>query len=124
MFSRVGGCSLGKIKNKRNLVLNCRAVGTGPAGPAATRPIFGQPTRAKMPYELQRVVQFLLQECTSRDLGRQLSSKRFLVGAGGEHALSPAEGPCRSVTVWENYCELLTIGHEYVCHYGGEDNRS
>ena len=35
----------------------------------------------------------------------------------------PAEGPRRSVTVWENYCELLTIGRDYTCHYGGEDNK-
>ena len=39
-----------------------RAVGAGPAGSAAAGPIFGQPTRAKVPYELRRVVQFLLQE--------------------------------------------------------------
>ena len=30
-----------------------RAVGAGPAGPAAAGPIFGQLTRAKMPYELR-----------------------------------------------------------------------
>ena len=30
----------------------CRAVGAGPAGPVAAGPIFGQLTRAKMPYEL------------------------------------------------------------------------
>ena len=62
-----------------------------------------QPTRAKMPYELKWIVQFLLQECTSRDLRRQLSTfwfqiwyvlmhpKDFLL----EHALStksPAKG--------------------------------
>ena len=35
-------------------------------------PIFSQPTCAKMPYELKWIVQFLLQECTGRDLGRQL----------------------------------------------------
>ena len=29
-----------------------RAVGAGPAGPAAAGPIFGQLTRAKIPYEL------------------------------------------------------------------------
>ena len=28
----------------------CKALGTGPAGPAAARPIFGQPTHAKIPY--------------------------------------------------------------------------
>ena len=37
-----------------------RAVGAGPAGPAAVGPIFGQLTRAKMPYELWWVVQLLL----------------------------------------------------------------
>ena len=37
-----------------------RAVGAGLAGPAATGPIFGQLTRAKMPYELWRVVQLLM----------------------------------------------------------------
>ena len=37
-----------------------RAVGAGPAGPAAAGPIFGQLTRAIMPYELRRVVQLLL----------------------------------------------------------------
>ena len=37
-----------------------RAVGAGPAGPAAAGPIFGQLTRAKMPYELWWVVQLLL----------------------------------------------------------------
>ena len=31
-----------------------------------------QPTRMKMPYKLKWIVQFLLQECTSRDLKRQL----------------------------------------------------
>ena len=36
-----------------------RAVGAGPAGPAAAVPIFGQLTRAKMPYELWWVVQLL-----------------------------------------------------------------
>ena len=36
-----------------------RAIGTGPA---ATEPIFGQPTQAKLLYELQQVVKFLLQE--------------------------------------------------------------
>ena len=38
-----------------------RAVGAGPAGPATAGAIFSQLTRAKMLYELQRVVQFLLQ---------------------------------------------------------------
>ena len=37
-----------------------RAVGAGPAGPAAAGPIFGQLTRAKMLYELWWVVQLLL----------------------------------------------------------------
>ena len=37
-----------------------RAVGADPAGPAAAGPIFGQLTRAKMPYELRWVVQLLL----------------------------------------------------------------
>ena len=37
-----------------------RAVGAGPAGPAAVGPIFGRLTRAKMPYELWWVVQLLL----------------------------------------------------------------
>ena len=32
-----------------------RAVGAGPAGPAAAGPIFGQLIRAKMPYELRSV---------------------------------------------------------------------
>ena len=36
-----------------------RAVGAGPAGPAAAGPIFGQAC-AKMPYELRRVVQLFL----------------------------------------------------------------
>ena len=33
-----------------------RAVGAGPAGPAAAGPIVGQLTRVKMPYELRQVV--------------------------------------------------------------------
>ena len=37
-----------------------RAVGAGPAGPAAAGPIFGQLTRAKMPYELWWIVELLL----------------------------------------------------------------
>ena len=41
-------------------VANYRAVGAGPAGPAAAGPIFGQLTRVKMPYELWQVVQLLL----------------------------------------------------------------
>ena len=39
---------------------NYRAVGTGPAGPAAAGPIFGQLTHPKVPYELWWVVQLLL----------------------------------------------------------------
>ena len=31
-----------------------RAVGAGPAGPAAAGPMFGQPTRAEMPYKFRR----------------------------------------------------------------------
>ena len=79
-----------------------RAVGTGPA---AAGPIFGQPTRAKVPYKLWQVVQFLIQEYTSRDLESKLSYKIFLVGDGGKHALSPEERPHRSITVWGNYCD-------------------
>ena len=67
-------------------------VGTGPAGPAAAGPIFGQPTRANMLYELRRVVQFLLQEYTSRDFRTSEIPAdcchlmiRFLLGAGGKH---------------------------------------
>ena len=37
-----------------------RAIGAGPAGPAATGAIFNQLTHAKIPYELQLVVQLLL----------------------------------------------------------------
>ena len=37
-----------------------RAVGAGPADPAAAGPIFGQLTRAKMPDELRRVVQLIV----------------------------------------------------------------
>ena len=37
-----------------------RAVGAGPAGPAAAGSIFCQLTRAKISYELRRVVQLLL----------------------------------------------------------------
>ena len=48
----------------------CRALGTGLAGSAAAGPIFGQPTCAKIPYELRCVVHFLLKQYTSRDLGR------------------------------------------------------
>ena len=40
-------------------VLGSQTVGAGPAGPAAARPIFGQLTRVKMPYELWWVVQLL-----------------------------------------------------------------
>ena len=29
----------------------------------------------------------------------------------------------RSITVWENYSELLTIDHEHSCHYSGKDNQ-
>ena len=43
-----------------HLVSVYRAVGAGPAGPAAAGLIFGQLTRAKMPYELWWVVQLLL----------------------------------------------------------------
>ena len=39
-----------------------RAVGAGPAGPAAAGPIFGQLTRAKMPYEVWWAVELLLQK--------------------------------------------------------------
>ena len=102
---------------------NYRAVGTGPADPAAAGPIFGQPTHAKMLYEFRQLVQFLLQEYTSRDLKSELSCKIFLVGDGGKHALSPEERPHCSVTVWGNYCELLTIDREYVCHFGSEDSK-
>ena len=92
-----------------------RAVGTGPADPAGAGPIFGQPTHAKMLYEFWQLVQFLLQEYTSRDLRSELSCKIFLVRDGCKHALSPEERPRRSITVWGNYCELLTIDCEYVC---------
>ena len=51
--------------------------------------------------------------CASRDLKRQLSSKRFLLGAGGKHTLSCKKCPCRSVSL-ENYCELLIIEREYT----------
>ena len=37
-----------------------KAVGAGPAGPAAAGSIFGQLTRAKIPYELWWAVQLLL----------------------------------------------------------------
>ena len=46
--------------NSFSLHKYCRAVGAGPAGPAAAVPIFGLLTRAKMPYELWWVVQLLL----------------------------------------------------------------
>ena len=42
------------------LVYLHRAVGAGPEGPAASGPIFGELTRAKMPYVLRRVVKFFL----------------------------------------------------------------
>ena len=67
-----------------------------------------------MLYEFRQLVEFLLQEYTSRDLRSELSYKIFLVGDGGKHALSREERPRRSVTVWGNYCELLTIDREYM----------
>ena len=44
------------------------------------------------------------------------------MGDGGKHTLLPEEKPCRTITVWGNYCELFAIDREYACHYGGEDN--
>ena len=60
-----------------------RAIGTCPAGPAAARPTFGQPTCTKMPNfsSLFRVAML------AGRLGRQLSSTRFMLGAGGKIAL-------------------------------------
>ena len=46
----------GEAWNETNIAQQCRAVGAGPVGPAAAGPIFGPLTRAKMPYELRRVV--------------------------------------------------------------------
>ena len=56
----------------------------------------------------------MLQEYTNRDLKSELLCEIFLFGDGGKHALSPEERPRRSVTVWGNYCELLTIDCEYM----------
>ena len=59
-----------------------RAVGAGPAGPAAAGPIFGQLTCAKMPPPMSFGGLF---NCYSkysyarRNLGLQLSSTRFLL---------------------------------------------
>ena len=56
-YSRV---EWGQVDPSRAMVDCSRAVEAGPASPAATGPIFGQLTRAKMPYELWWVVQLLL----------------------------------------------------------------
>ena len=48
------------MTNANYFISSNRAVGAGPAGLAATRPIFGQLTHAQMPYELWCVVQLLL----------------------------------------------------------------
>ena len=59
----LGSGSRGRVKkvaSHKLLTLLVRAVGAGPAGPAAAGPIFGQLTRTKMQYELWWVVQSLL----------------------------------------------------------------
>ena len=58
-------------------------------------------------YEFQWVVRFLLQEYASRDLGRQLSAIRFLLRAGGKHALLPEEVPVKHMFGKKyTHCEL------------------
>ena len=59
---------------------------------------------------------------TSRDLGRHLSSIRFLLGVRGKQALSQEGSPFRSISLG-NYCELLTIDQEFAYHYNGEGNK-
>ena len=66
MVHQVKGC---EEKKKRHRLATYRAIGTGPAGPAAAAPVFTQSTREKMP-----------------------------VGARGKHALLPEESPRRNVS--------------------------
>ena len=56
---------MGNGKREREKAQGCRNSSSRSSGCWTN---IGQPTCAKMPYELQRVVRFLLQENTSRDL--------------------------------------------------------
>ena len=47
---------------------------------------------------------------------------KIFVGAGGRHTLSPEESLRRSVSLG-NYAHNRSRVIEYLCHYGGEDNK-
>ena len=94
-------------------------------GPAAAGPIFGQLTRAKMPYELWWVVQLLLLkvatlEGTSDDSCRP---QDFCWGWGKAHFVARRKSPSKRKFNLGNYAHNRSHAIEYACHYGGEDNR-
>ena len=69
----------------------CRAVGAGPAGPAAAGPIFGHLTRAKMPPPMSFGGLF---NCYSKssyaEKGPRMTAviHKISVGAGGKHTVA------------------------------------
>ena len=65
--------------------IQSRAVGAGPAGPAAAGPIFGQLTRAKMPYAGMSFGGLF--NCSAQTRMTAVIHKSS-VGAGGKHTLS------------------------------------
>ena len=86
-----------------------RAVGAGPAGPAATGPIFGQLTHAKIPCELWWIIQFK-RSYARRDLGWQLSSTRFLLGLEEStlcRRMSPSKRKFWETTLTIDYCDFI-----------------
>ena len=68
------------------------AVGTGPA---AAGPILANQPAQKCHMSFGELFESCSKRTnTSRDLARELSYERFLVGDGGKHTLLPEERPC------------------------------